>query len=155
METVAHQIREARRSARLSQMELARAARTSQPAIARYERGITTPSPLTLKRLLSACVARRRPSEVLLAHRDEVINLLRQSGANEIFVFGSVARGEDDEKSDIDLLVDYLDPSSYHFLVPAVREQIEDLLGVSVDIAEERMLKQSLLAEVLADARPL
>lgn len=90
-----------------------------------------------------------------MAHRDEVIDLLRISGADEIFVFGSVARGEDDEKSDIDLLVDHLDPASYHFLVPGVREQIEDLLGVSVDIAEERMLRESVLAEALADARPL
>jgi uncharacterized protein len=46
---------EARRVAGLSQRGLARRAETSQPAIARYERGVATPSLKTLQRLVAAC----------------------------------------------------------------------------------------------------
>lgn len=48
-------VRELRRSAGLSQRALARRAETSQPAIARYERGVATPSWETLQRLAAAC----------------------------------------------------------------------------------------------------
>lgn len=49
-----------RRAAGLSQRELAERARTSQPAIARYERGAATPSWTTLQRLAAACGRRAR-----------------------------------------------------------------------------------------------
>jgi transcriptional regulator with XRE-family HTH domain len=48
-------LRKVRRDAGLSQRQLARRANTSQPAIARYERGAATPSWETLQRLASAC----------------------------------------------------------------------------------------------------
>jgi uncharacterized protein len=48
-------IRQARLAAGLSQRALARRASTSQPAIARYERGVATPSWETLERLITAC----------------------------------------------------------------------------------------------------
>lgn len=48
-------LRKMRRDAGLSQRQLARRANTSQPAIARYERGTATPSWKTLQRLASAC----------------------------------------------------------------------------------------------------
>jgi transcriptional regulator with XRE-family HTH domain len=48
-------LREARLGAGLSQRALARRAGTSQPAVARYERGAATPSWETLQRLATAC----------------------------------------------------------------------------------------------------
>jgi transcriptional regulator with XRE-family HTH domain len=48
-------VRELRLAAGLSQRALARKAETSQPAIARYERGVATPSWETLQRLVAAC----------------------------------------------------------------------------------------------------
>ncbi len=48
-------LRKARLAAGLSQRDLARRARTSQPAIARYERGVATPSWETLQRLVATC----------------------------------------------------------------------------------------------------
>jgi transcriptional regulator with XRE-family HTH domain len=53
-------LREVRRTAGLSQRALARRAGTSQPAVARYERGTGTPSWETLQRLASACGRRLR-----------------------------------------------------------------------------------------------
>ena len=55
-------IREARRRAGFTQAELARRVGTSQPAIARYERGVATPSWETLQRLAAACGQRVRVS---------------------------------------------------------------------------------------------
>jgi uncharacterized protein len=55
-------LREIRRSAGLSQRALAERAGTSQPAVVRYERGVTTPSLETLGRLAEACGRRLRLS---------------------------------------------------------------------------------------------
>jgi uncharacterized protein len=70
-------LRDMRKSAALSQRALAERAETSQPAIARYERGSSTPSWETLKRLAEACGRRLRlsaeiapdPHDVALAER--------------------------------------------------------------------------------------
>lgn len=62
MESVDKIVREMRTSARLSQRALAHRAGTSQPAIARYERGDATPSWGTLQRLAAACGQRLRLS---------------------------------------------------------------------------------------------
>jgi transcriptional regulator with XRE-family HTH domain len=60
METFGPLVHELRLSAGLSQRALARRAGTSQPAIARYERGVATPSWETLQRLATACGRRLR-----------------------------------------------------------------------------------------------
>lgn len=155
MVTVAERIRRARHSAGLSQAEVARSAGTSQPAVNRYERGKAEPSAETLERILAACSGAKRASKTLLAHRDEVIELLRRQGARTILVFGSVARGEDGAGSDVDLLVDHLDEGAYAWGVPQAKEELERLLGVPVDIGEVGNLRPRVLHEALVDARPL
>jgi transcriptional regulator with XRE-family HTH domain len=60
MESVDEMVRELRRGAGISQRALATRAGTSQPAIARYERGTATPSWDTLQRLAAACGQRLR-----------------------------------------------------------------------------------------------
>jgi transcriptional regulator with XRE-family HTH domain len=65
-------IRELRLAAGLSQRALARRAGTSQPAIARYERGITTPSWETLQRLAAACGRWVRMSTGVVPDRHDV-----------------------------------------------------------------------------------
>jgi transcriptional regulator with XRE-family HTH domain len=70
-------VRKLRRSADLSQRELAKRAGTSQPAIARYERGAAAPSWATVERLATACGRNLRieveavtdPADVELAER--------------------------------------------------------------------------------------
>ena len=81
--------------------------------------------------------------------------MLRRSGASQVLVFGSVARGEDAAASDIDLLVDHLDPGSYSWGVPKVKAELETLLGVAVDVGEIGKLCPRVRAEALRDARPL
>lgn len=98
---------------------------------------------------------RRRPRDLLLAHRDEVIAVLEKYGATQVLVFGSVARGEDDEESDIDLIVDKFDEGSYEWATPKAKWELEDLLGYQVDVGEVRHMKKRVLAEAIKDARPL
>jgi transcriptional regulator with XRE-family HTH domain len=65
-------LRRARSAAGLSQRALAERAGTSQPAIARYERGISTPSWETLQRLAAACGRRVRLSAEIAADSHDV-----------------------------------------------------------------------------------
>jgi transcriptional regulator with XRE-family HTH domain len=78
MESLAPLVRRLRRSAGLSQRDLARRAATSQPAIARYERGAATPSWETLERLAAACGQRLQLSTKVLpeSHDIELARLL-------------------------------------------------------------------------------
>jgi predicted nucleotidyltransferase/DNA-binding XRE family transcriptional regulator len=155
MADAATRIARARRSAHLSQAVLARRAGTSQPAVNRYEKGRSVPSEATLRRILEACSPGRRPRDALLGHREEVLRRLQRDGAKQVFVFGSVARGEDGPDSDIDLLVDHLDEQAYSWAVPRVAAELEELLGFTVDVAEVDALRPSVLAAALHDARPL
>ena len=69
-----------------------------------------------------------------------------------MIVFGSVARGEDDNDSDIDLLVDKFDEDAYAMLEPKAKWELEELLGVKVDVGEARYLRKAVLADAIQDA---
>lgn len=75
-------------------------------------------------------------------HHDEVHAVLRQYGASNPRLFGSVARGDADHASDIDLLVD-LDPDGGNALlrVAGMSEELSHLLGVPVDVVCEELLR--------------
>lgn len=74
---------------------------------------------------------------------------------SNIRVFGSVARGEDKEGSDLDLYVDAA-PGTTLFDLGGFREDIVELLGVSVDIITSGpYVRKSMMESLNADARPL
>lgn len=74
------------------------------------------------------------PSEILRARREDARKIAnRYPRLANIRICGSVARGEDSERSDIDLLVDP-EPGATLFDMGGLREELEELLGVSVDI---------------------
>ncbi len=77
-----------------------------------------------------------------------------KAGAQNVRVFGSVARGEDSPQSDIDLLVDLL-PEATLLELAGLREDLAELLGVRVDVATPGMLKPEIRARALAEAVPL
>lgn len=152
---------EARARARLTQAELARRARTTQSAVSAYESGARTPSVPTLRRLLRAAgrdlaTVPAAPSlrALVEANRVEITRIAARRGAHDIRVFGSVARGEEDVASDLDLLVD-LDPDRDLLDLAALREDLQDLLGVSVDVATPQLLRDAVRPEVLSTARAL
>lgn len=75
-------------------------------------------------------------------------------GARDLRVFGSVARGDDGENSDIDILIDMPFGTSLLQIV-ALQHEIEDALGVAIDLCTERELHPALRAGILAEARAL
>ncbi len=95
-----------------------------------------------------------RPSQALASQRDRVLALLAARGASNARVFGSVAKGLDGEGSDLDLLVDLATGASLLHVV-GLQLDIEDALGVKVDLCTERELHPALKDRILAEARPL
>lgn len=163
-------IRTTRERAGLSQLELARRAGTSQPAVSRYESGVSSPAVDTLDRLLAAMGARlelradeaprrldvRTPRMARLrAHRDAIRRVTHRYGASNVRVFGSVARGEDGAESDVDLLVD-LDVRRRGLLpLGAIADELSALLGERVDVAPAGALAPHVAESALAEAVPL
>jgi len=74
--------------------------------------------------------------------------------ASNVGIFGSVARGEDNGASDVDLLVD-LEPEATLFDLLGLANDLEDLLGIKVDVGSSASLRASVREEVLAEARSL
>lgn len=95
-----------------------------------------------------------KPSEALLRHREAVLAIARRHHAERVRVFGSVGRGEDQEGSDLDLLVDFAAEASL-FDAFALQEELEALLGQRVEVATPDGLHGLIRARVLQEARPL
>lgn len=87
----------------------------------------------------------------LLVKKQEIINIANKHGAYNIRVFGSVARGEADNNSDIDFLVDLGDDLSPWFPVRLIRD-LEQLLKRKVDVVTENGLKERIKKRVIDEA---
>ncbi|MGB3944712.1 MAG: nucleotidyltransferase family protein [Methanothrix sp.] len=92
--------------------------------------------------------------EILSSKREEILRIAAKHGASNVRVFGSIARGEDDEMSDIDLLVEFeagrslLDHAGLWL-------DLQELLGCKVDVVSERGIKPRIKERVLREAVPL
>ncbi len=95
-----------------------------------------------------------KPSEALQTHRTAIRRVIEQHRARNARVFGSAARGEDSEQSDLDLLIDPT-PETTLFDIGAIRRELRELLGVSVDVLTPKALPDHIRAAVLAEARPV
>ncbi len=91
---------------------------------------------------------------ILLLHREEIERIAARHGARNVRVFGSVARGDADGESDIDLLVE-LEPGRSLLDHAALWLELEALLGCKVDVATERGLRDKIRPRVLREAIPL
>ncbi len=92
-----------------------------------------------------------RPSERLNAHREAVRAIVAAHRASNPRVFGSVARGEDTEASDLDILIDPTGKPSL-FDIGAIYNELADLLGVEVDVLTPNALPDKFRERVLAEA---
>jgi uncharacterized protein len=88
------------------------------------------------------------------AKRQRLRALAARHGARNLRVFGSVARGEADEDSDVDFLVD-LEPGRSLIDLGALLVDLEAELGRRVDVVTEAGLRPALRERVLRDAMPL
>jgi len=86
--------------------------------------------------------------------RKEILRLCAAYGARNPRVFGSVARGEADARSDVDLLVE-MEPGRSLFDLGGLQYELESLLGRPVDVVTVRGLKSRIRDQVLREAVPL
>ena len=93
-------------------------------------------------------------SDTLKRHRADVLKLAAKYGATDIRVFGSVARGDSDDSSDIDLLV-RMSPGRSLFDIGGLVMDLQDLLGRRVDVVTELGLRPRIREQVLREAVPI
>jgi uncharacterized protein len=89
--------------------------------------------------------------QLLQEKRGAIFQIAAKHGAHNVRVFGSVARGEADEQSDIDFLVD-LEPGRNLLDLGGLLMDLQALLGQNVDVVTERSLKPRLRDRVLNEA---
>ncbi len=101
-----------------------------------------------------------KPSEALRRHRREILQIAEDARVGNVHVFGSTARGEDREDSDLDLLVDATEHTSL-FDLGGMTIDLEALLTVRVDIVTSGSLsalpahRRAMAAQIMAEAKPI
>jgi uncharacterized protein len=159
-------LREARKRAGLSQVDLAARAGVTQSVISAYESGQRQPSMPALARLIDAAgfeltLGLRRSAGRLhrlsgpvgrrvRRHRKDVVATAAAHGVTNLRVFGSVARGEDRPDSDVDLLAD-LPPGLSLFGLGRLEADLEAILGTRVDLIPAADLKPGVRERVELD----
>jgi predicted nucleotidyltransferase len=92
--------------------------------------------------------------EILKEKRREILLLAVRHGATNVRVFGSVARGEADAASDLDVLVD-LEPGRSLLDLGGLLMDLQQLLGREVDVVTVRGLRPRIRERILQEAVPL
>jgi uncharacterized protein len=163
-------LRRARDRAGLTQSELAARAGTTQSVISAYESNSRQPAMATLAELVAATgyeldvriVAPRHRLARLTGpvgrrvrrNRKRLVDSAAAYGVTRLRVFGSVARGEDREDSDLDLLADF--PSSMGLIqLGQAREALESVLGSTIDLVPADGLKPDVADRIAPDLVPL
>jgi predicted nucleotidyltransferase len=90
----------------------------------------------------------------LRRRKAELEAIARRRGASNIRVFGSIAKGTDDEDSDVDLIVD-MDPQSGGLSFVGLIVDLQEALGRPVHVVETTAPREPLLERVISEAIPL
>lgn len=164
----AQELRRARGRAGLTQRELGRRADVTQTTVSMYETGRREPSLTMLTKLLSAlgchviveqrALPKKLPETArgrLLRSKGRALERTAAAhGLSNVRVFGSTARGDNREDSDVDLVVDVDDGSGLLALL-GFADSASSLLGAEVDVVPYRSLKNRVRAEVDREAIPV
>lgn len=122
-----------------------------QPLIAAVERGTRQPTPAVREAIEAAL--RVRPSQLLGLLRDRVLAAVEAAGGSDVRVVGSVARGEDEPGSDLDLLVTF-PPEADIITLLTLQEELSNALTIPVDLVSAGS-SGPVLERALAEAVPL
>ena len=83
--------------------------------------------------------------------REQIVSVAAACGASNVRMFGSVARGEENDESDLDLLV-MLEPGRSLLDLVRLEDRLEQLLGLPVDVVTESSLLEPIRSRALRDA---
>jgi uncharacterized protein len=89
--------------------------------------------------------------QALRQQREEILQIAAKHGARRVRIFGSVARGEADAVSDLDLLVE-MEPGRSLLDLGGLLMELQDLLGCHVDVVTEKGLRERIRERVLKEA---
>jgi hypothetical protein len=92
--------------------------------------------------------------KVLAEKREEILQIAAKHGAYNVRIFGSAARGEEDQESDIDFLID-AGPQHTPWFPSGLIVDLEKLLGRKVDVVTEKGLRKRIRERVLQEAMQL
>ncbi|MFA7605237.1 MAG: nucleotidyltransferase domain-containing protein [Rhodocyclaceae bacterium] len=95
-----------------------------------------------------------KPSQALNLHRDAIRRIVEAHNAHNARVFGSVLHGQDTDDSDLDILIDPTAETTL-FDIGAIRHELDQLLGIPVDVLTPNALPDAFRASVLAEATPV
>ena len=95
-----------------------------------------------------------RMKELLKEKREEILRIAAKHGARNVRVFGSVARDEADERSDLDLLVE-LEPGRSLMDHAALWLELQEAIGRKVDVVSDQRIKPRIRERVLREAIPI
>jgi hypothetical protein len=95
-----------------------------------------------------------KPSDLLATHRAAIRQVVAAHRALNPRVFGSVLHAEDTEASDLDLLIDPTEATTL-FDIGAIMGELNDLLGIPVDVVTPNALPEEFRDQVLAEALPV
>ncbi len=88
--------------------------------------------------------------QLLHDRRKEILKVTASHGATDVRLFGSRARGEAERASDVDLLV-RLAPGRTLLDLVAIKQDLEDLLGCSVDVVTEEAISPYIRPQVMKE----
>lgn len=95
-----------------------------------------------------------KASELYSLHKAEIRDIASRYPVANIRVFGSVVHGDDRDTSDIDLLVDAL-PETTLFDLGGLQDELQELLGVKVDLLTPGDIPPRFRETVIREARPV
>jgi len=83
---------------------------------------------------------------------EKLIYILKKHGAKKIEIFGSYARGEQRETSDLDVIVEFEKRKSLLELV-GIEQELEDCLGIKVDLLTEAFISPYLIEKIKKESK--
>ena len=95
-----------------------------------------------------------KPSQIFKDRRSDILASASKYPVRNLRIFGSVLRGDDTDKSDIDLLVDAL-PGTTLFELGGLQDELQSSLGIKVDLLTPQELPLYFREKVMAEARAL
>lgn len=158
-------LRQSRARSGITQRQLAVRAGVSQSVVAAYESDAREPSLATLAALVgdrqqthsrprpglpgeNSRTARGPIGHRLHRHRAAVLAVAAKHGVTDVRVFGSVARGEEQAESDLDLLV-HLPDGAGLLLLGRFTQDLEDLPQVAVDVVPHDGVRRNIYRDVV------